>query len=409
MVTDTLTDTHARELAERAARVLAPNYGQRIGLDIAFVEGKGPWLFTAEGTKYLDFLGGIAVCPLGHAHPRVTQAIHDQSEKLVHTSNLFLTEPQIRLAEMLVEHSFADQAFFCNSGAEANEAALKLAKKIAQDRGEKERYEVVSLVDSFHGRTIATLSATGQAKLQEGFRPLLPGFNYVPANNVQAATDMIHDRTCAVIVEPIQGEAGIKPVADEYLRMLREVCTERGALLILDEIQTGMGRTGRFFAYEHAQIEPDIVTLAKGLGNGLPIGAILARRETMAHFQPGTHGSTFGGNPVTCAAAIATLETIHEEGFLERVQELGDYFQQRLKSVKKDHPKRVKEIRGRGLMIGIEIEDAAAVHRALLERHVITNCIRGTTLRLLPPLIITRAEIDLFVSVLLAILEELPS
>lgn len=395
------------ELAAQAEQVLAPNYGKRIGVDIAFVKGKGPWLFTPEGDKYLDFLGGIAVCILGHCHPKVTQAIQDQASRLVHISNLFLIEPQIRLAKLLVEHTFAEQVFFCNSGAEANEAALKLAKKIAQDRGENQRYEVVSLQDSFHGRTIATLSATGQSKLHEGFKPLLPGFNYIPANDVQAAQEMIGDRTCAVIVEPIQGEAGVRPVADEYLRMLRELCTERGAMLILDEVQTGVGRTGKFFAHEHACIEPDIATLAKGLGNGVPIGAILAKREIMQHLTPGSHGTTFGGNPLASAAACATIQTLFEENLLDRVLDLSEALFKGLKELKKKYPRKIKEIRGRGLMVGIEFEDAAPIHQALLARRVITNCVRGKTLRLLPSYIITKSEIALFLAELGSVLEEI--
>jgi predicted acetylornithine/succinylornithine family transaminase len=386
------------ELAALAEKVLAPNYGKRIGADIAFTSGRGPWLFTPEGEKYLDFLAGIAVCCLGYAHPRVTKAIQDQAGRLLHTSNLFLMEPQIRLAQLLVDHSFGDQAFFCNSGAEANEAALKLAKKIAQDRGENHRYEVVSLQESFHGRTIATLSATGQTKLHEGFRPLLPGFNYLPINDIQAPQDLITEKTCAVIIEPIQGEAGVRPVADEYLRLLRDLCTERGAMLILDEVQTGMGRTGRFFAYEHSGIEPDIVTMAKGLGNGVPIGAMLAKREVMQHLTAGSHGSTFGGNALVCAAAAATLETLFDEHLLDAVNDLSDALFAGLRRIKKHHPRRVKEIRGRGLMVGVELDNAAPVHLALLQRRVITNCIRGKTLRLLPPFIITHAEIDLFLT-----------
>ncbi len=407
MVSSEEMELHTAELATLAQEVLAPNYGKRIGVDIAFVKGKGPWLFTPEGEKYLDFLGGIAVCCLGHCHRKVTQAIQKQAETLVHTSNLFLIEPQIRLAKILVDHSFAEQVFFCNSGAEANEAALKLAKKIAQDRGENQRYEVVSLQDSFHGRTIATLSATGQSKLHEGFKPLLPGFNYLPANDLQAAQEMIGDRTCAVIVEPIQGEAGVRPVADEYLRMLRELCTERGAVLILDEVQTGMGRTGKFFGHEYACIEPDIATLAKGLGNGVPIGAMLAKHEIMQHLTPGSHGSTFGGNPLASAAACATLATLFEENLLERVVELSEALFRGLKELKKKYPRKIKDIRGRGLMVGVEFEDATPIHQALLARRIVTNCVRGKTIRLLPPYIITKSEIALFLSELGSVIEEL--
>jgi acetylornithine/N-succinyldiaminopimelate aminotransferase len=388
------TEMKTTEMAENAEAFLAPNYGSR---KLAFVRGKGPWLYTPEDEKYLDLLSGIAVCCLGHSHPRVTEAIREQAGKLVHVSNFFLIEPQVRLAKLLAENSFADQVFFCNSGAETNEAALKLAKKVAQDRGETQRYEVVSLQDSFHGRTIATLSATGQHKLHEGFKPLLPGFAHVPANDVESVSEMVTETTCAVIVEPIQGECGIKPVTDEFLRLLREICTERGALLIVDEIQTGMGRTGKLFAHEYADVEPDIVTMAKGLGNGFPIGAMLAKNEVMEHLTPGSHGSTFGGNPIACAAGLATLETLLEENYLDRVNDLSDYLFTQIRGLKKRFPKKILEIRGRGLMVGIEMDDAASVHQELLERKIVTNCIQGKILRLLPPYVISDAEIDLFV------------
>ena len=391
------------DLSQRAEEFLAPNYGSR---NLVFEGGEGPWLYTPEGEKYLDFLGGIAVCCLGHCHPRVTEAIKHQAGTLLHTSNFFITEPQTQLAKLLVENSFAEKVFFCNSGGEANEAALKLAKKVAQDKGEADRYEVISLQDSFHGRTIATLSATGQPKLHEGFKPLLPGFTYIPMNDVQAVTEAVTERTCAVIVEPIQGEAGVVPVAEEYLRLLRDLCTEHGALLIVDEIQCGMGRTGRLFAYEHSGIEPDIVTLAKGLANGLPIGAVLAKSEIMEHLSPGSHGSTFGGNPVACAAAHATLSTLLDENFISRVEMLSNHLFGELKVLKADFPKKILEIRGRGLMIGIDIEGAKTVYEKLLERKVIANCIREKTIRLLPPYVIEKSEIDLFISELREILDE---
>jgi len=404
MATTTLEKTS--ELSALAGEVLAPNYGARIGREIAFVRGEGPWLYTPEGERYLDFLAGVAVCCLGHCHPRVTHALQEQVERLLHASNYFLIEPQIQLAKILVEHTFADQVFFCNSGAEANEAALKLAKKVACDRGESKRYEVVSLQDSFHGRTIATLSATGQTRIHEGFKPLLPGISYIPANDVQAAGERIDESTCAVIVEPIQGESGVRPITSEFLRLLRDLCTERGALLVVDEIQTGMGRTGTFFAHEEAGIEPDIVTLAKGLGNGFPIGAMLAKREIMSHLSAGSHGSTFGGNPPACTAALAVLETLFEEDYLEKIRGLSSYLFSQLKGLKKRFPKRIVEIRGRGLMVGVEFDDAVPVFEGLLDRKIVTNCIRGKTLRLLPPYVIARAEIDLLVRAISEILEE---
>lgn len=389
-------------IAAEAEEYLAPNYGKR---RLCFTEGSGAWLMTPEGDRYLDLLGGIAVCCLGHCHPRVVEALREQATKLFHVSNLFLIEPQVRLARLLVEHTFAEQVFFCNSGAEANEAALKLAKKAAHDRGEASRYEVVSLIDSFHGRTIATLSSTGQSKLHEGFKPLIPGFSYVTAHDIQEVHDRVTTKTCAVVVEPIQGEGGVRPLSEEYLRSLREICDERGALLIFDEIQSGMGRTGKFFAHEWSGISPDIATLAKGLGNGFPIGAMLASKKVMAHLTPGSHGSTFGGNPLACAAAIATLETLFEEDCLDRVQTLSDLFFNSLKELRKRHPKRIKDVRGKGLMIGVEFDDASSVHQALMERKIITNCIRGKILRLLPPYVVTEEDVQRFIQELSVILE----
>jgi predicted acetylornithine/succinylornithine family transaminase len=335
----------------------------------------------------------------------VVHAVQDQAAKLFHVSNLFLIEPQIRLAKILVENTFAEQVFFCNSGAEANEAALKLAKKTAQDRGESTRFEVVSLLDSFHGRTIATLSSTGQNKLHEGFKPLIPGFSYVTAHDIGEVTERVNERTCAVIVEPIQGEAGVRPLSEEYLRLLREICDEKGVLLIFDEIQSGMGRTGKFFAHEWSGVTPDIVTLAKGLGNGFPIGAVLATKEIMSHFTPGSHGSTFGGNPLACAAAAATLEVLFEEKYLDRVLELSELLFSGLKELKKKFPKRIKEIRGLGLMVGVEFDDATPVHTELMNRKIITNCVRGKTIRLLPPYVITEEEVGIFIRELGLILE----
>jgi len=390
------------QLIADAEKYLAPNYGKR---NLCFTEGQGAWLVTPEGDRYLDFLGGIAVCCLGHCHPKVVKALQEQAKRLFHVSNLFLIEPQIRLAKILVENTFADQAFFCNSGAEANEAALKLAKKVAQDAGESTRFEVVSLIDSFHGRTIATLSSTGQSKLHEGFKPLIPGFSYVTAHDVQEVSERVNEKTCAVIVEPIQGEAGVRPLSVEYLRLIREICDEKGVLLIFDEIQSGMGRTGKFFAHEWSGVQPDIATLAKGLGNGFPIGAVLATKSVMKHFTPGSHGSTFGGNPLACAAATATLEALFGENYLERISSLSEILFDRLKELKKKFPKRVKEVRGMGLMIGIEFDDATDIHLELLNRKIIVNCVRGKTIRILPPYVIAEKEIDRFVDTLSSILD----
>ncbi len=389
-------------LRAEALDYLTPNYGER---NLCFVEGEGSWLFTPEGEKYLDMLGGIAVCCLGHCHPEVVQALQEQAKKLFHVSNLFLMEPQIQLAKILVEKTFADQVFFCNSGAEANEAALKLAKKVAQDRGETTRFEVISLIDSFHGRTIATLSSTGQNKLHEGFKPLIPGFSYVAAHDVQEVSERVNEKTCAVIIEPIQGEAGVRPLSAEYLRLIREICDERGVLLIFDEIQSGMGRTGKFFAHEWSGVTPDIVTIAKGLGNGFPIGAVLSSKAIMKHLTPGSHGSTFGGNPLACASALATLQVLFEENYMERVSHLSSFLFEKIKELKKKYPRRIKDIRGMGLMIGIEFDDATEIHKALMNRKIITNCVRGKTIRLLPPYVVTEDEISILIDAIASILD----
>jgi len=333
----------------RSDKVIMKTYGR---YPIVPVRGEGCRLWDADGKEYLDFLAGVAVNNLGHCHPRVVKAIQEQAATLIHCSNYYQIPQQIELAELLCSHSFADRAFFCNSGAEANEAAIKLARKYSLDTFGPQRYEIITAADSFHGRTMATVSATGQEKVQRFFDPLLHGFTHVPFNDVAAMEAAITENTCAIMLEPIQGEGGVNIPDKAYLEQVRDLCDRRRLLLILDEVQTGIGRTGRLFAHEHFGITPDIMTLAKALAGGAPIGAMLAREEIAASFVPGTHGSTFGGNPLIAAAALATLRTILEEGILNRTEEIGEYLLGELETLGRKYSF-VQNVRGIGLMIGM--------------------------------------------------------
>ena len=370
---------------------------------VVFERGEGVRLWDCDGREYLDFLAGIAVCSLGHAHPRVVEAIRRQAGRLMHVSNLYQIEPQILAAQAMCERSFADKIFFCNSGAEANEAVIKLARKYGHERLGG-RYEIVTMLNSFHGRTLATITATGQTKFQAGFEPLPSGFRYAPYDDVKALADAVTDRTCAILVEPIQGEGGIRIPAPTYLQEVRALCDARGILLMLDEVQTGIGRTGTLFAYEQAGIRPDVMTLAKALGNGFPVGAMLATEEVARVFEPGTHASTFGGNPLAMAAVLSVLEAIDEEGLLENCLEMGAYFLQRLNALKRKHSL-IRDIRGRGLLIGCELdcEGAPYVSRCMQEGLLI-NCTNANVLRFAPPLVVTAGDIDRAVDILDAVL-----
>jgi predicted acetylornithine/succinylornithine family transaminase len=367
---------------------------------IVLVRGSGARVWDSNGKEYLDFVAGIAVCSLGHSHPKVVEAIKKQVETLTHVSNLYHIEPQILYARQLMENSFAHKAFFCNSGAEANEAAIKLARKYAYENTGEGKYELITMEDSFHGRTMATVTATGQTKFQVGFAPLLEGFKYVPFDNISALRDAITDKTCGVMLEPIQGEGGIKIPDDKYLTEVRKICDEKGILMILDEIQVGMGRTGTLFAYEHYKVKPDIVTLAKAVGNGFPIGVMMATDRVASAFQPGSHASTFGGNPLAMAAALATLETIMKDGILENVGKVGSYFIKRLHELK-NRSSIVKEIRGRGLIIGMEISiEGSQIVNACMDRGLLINCTGGNVLRFVPPLTITEKDVNAAVAIL---------
>ena len=370
---------------------LMSNYGR---LDVTFSHGRGAWLWDTAGRRYLDALCGIAVCGLGHAHPDVTAAIAGQATRLVHTSNLYRIEAQERLAERLTQLSGLERVFFCNSGAEANEAALKIARKLGRERG-IDVPTVIVTDGSFHGRTLATLSATGNAKVQHGFEPLVSGFTRVPYDDVDAVGHaMSAQNVVAVLVEPVEGEGGIVVPQQSYLRALRSLCDERGVLLILDEVQTGMGRTGRWFAHQHHGIVPDVMTLAKGLGNGVPIGACLARGAAADILGPGTHGSTFGGNPLVASAALAVLEVIERDGLLARASALGarmvDGFRTRLAA-----NRAVVDLRGCGLMLGLELDRPCAdLVKHALATGLLINVTADRVVRLLPPLILSDDEAD---------------
>ncbi len=368
---------------------------------LVLVKGKGTRVWDSEGREYLDFVAGIAVNGLGHCHPKVVAAIQRQVTRLIHISNLYYIEPQVRLAKLLAENSFGDKSFFCNSGAEANEAALKLSRKY----GKGERYEIISMEGSFHGRTLATLTATGQKKYRKGYAPLVPGFKIIPFNDLEKVKKTISNRTVAIMLEPIQGEGGINVAKDKYLKGIRRLCDENDLLLILDEIQCGMGRTGRLFCYEHYGIEPDIMTLAKSLGGGFPIGAMITKDRIASYFSFGDHASTFGGNPLACSAACAAIKAILEERLIENAVRVGDYFIERLKGLQKRYSF-IKGVRGKGLMIGVELEFAGEdIVTKCQEKGILINCTVDRVLRFLPPLIVTKEEVDRVITVLDGVFE----
>ena len=384
-------------IIEQTDGIVAGTYSR---LPVVFERGRGTMLWDTAGRRYIDFLAGIAVCGLGHAHPALQEALATQAGRLVHVCNLYYTIPQAELAAWLVGHSFADRVFFCNSGAEANEAAIKLARKVAHDRGESGRFRIIAMEQSFHGRTMGSLSATGQDKIKEGFYPVLEGFDFVPYDDVDALRRAVDDTVCAVMVEPIQGEGGVICPSAGYLEAVRQICDETGALLIFDEIQTGMGRTGKLFAYEHSGIAPDIMTLAKALGNGLPIGAMLTHHAAAQAFGAGAHGTTFGGTPLITAGALAVVRTLEADGLVARAAETGDHFKAQLEALKTRHAV-IEEVRGQGLLLGLKLaREGAPVVAQCLERGFVINCIQGDVLRFAPPLIISVQEIDALIDCL---------
>jgi predicted acetylornithine/succinylornithine family transaminase len=392
---------NSREITELNHKYVIDTYGK--GRALALVSGKGSRVEDADGKSYLDFLSGLAVNGLGHSHPSVVEAIKAQAEKLIHVSNLYYIEPQVKLAQLVVENSFASKCFFCNSGAEANEAAIKLARKRGNTQGGGSG--IITLKDSFHGRTLATITATGQEKFQKNFQPLPEGFKYAVLNDIDSVRDAVDESTCAIMVELIQAEGGVNVATDDFMKGLRSLCDELNLLLILDEVQTGMGRTGTLFSYEQFGIEPDVITLAKSLGGGVPIGAMLAGPKAADVLQPGDHASTFGGNPLASAVALATVGVMLGDGFLDNVRELSGYLFKRLGDIKEEHGF-IKEVRGMGMLVGIEFDSPVG---ELVGECAANGLIVGTAgpnvLRLLPPLIATREEIDEALEIIESVLE----
>lgn len=374
---------------------------------IAMARGKGCWVWDTEGKKYLDFVTGIAVNNLGHCHPDVVRAIREQSKRLVQVCNLFHIEKQVEFAKLLVESSFADKVFFCNSGAEANEGAIKLARKWGSGNGG--RYKIVHARDAFHGRTMGALSATSK-KYQSGFKPMVSGFKSVPYNSIERLGKALEDvNVCAVILEPIQGENGVIIPDAKYLKLTRKLCTKKKVLLILDEIQVGIGRTGRLFSYEHAGIKPDIMTLAKALGGGIPCGAFLATDRIAKYFTPGVHGTTLGGNPLAMSAGIAVLRTITRDGLLDNTQEMGEYFLKGLGALKNGYGGLIRDVRGRGLILGVEFKNkdiAKEVVDKASDKGLLTILTEQKVMRILPPLIVKQKEIDRALGIIRESLEE---
>jgi acetylornithine aminotransferase len=381
----------SQEWINRADKHVMKTYGR---YPIVAERGEGCRLWDVDGKSYLDFLAGVAVNNLGHCHPKVVAALREQAGRLLHCSNFYHIPQQVELAEWLCEHSFAERVFFCNSGAEANEAAMKLARKHSNEKHGADRFEVITALASFHGRTIGAISATGQEKVKAGFTPMLEGFKHVPFGDVEAMRQAITPQSCAIMLEPLQGEGGVNVAPSGYLKAVRELCDEFDLLLIFDEVQVGCGRTGTLWAYEQDEVLPDVMTLAKALAGGPPIGALLTTEELAKSLGPGTHGSTFGGNPLVCAAALAAMQALNEKTLLDNCRSMGAYLMAKLEQLKGKYSF-IKEIRGRGLIIGaeLEIEGGPLVIKAM-ESGLLMNCTVGNVLRFVPPLIVNRAEID---------------
>ena len=383
------------EIKAMATKYIINTYGDR---KLALVRGEGPYVWDADGAKYLDFLGGLAVNGLGHCHPNVVAALREQAGKLLHVSNLYYIEPQAKLAQLLIDNCDMDQCFFCNSGAEANESAIKLARKYAKDQGRTDAHEIITMENSFHGRTMATITATAQTRYHAGFEPMVPGFKYVPFDDLPAVEAVIDEKTCAILVEPIQSEGGVNVPSDGYLEGLREICDKHNLLLIFDEVQTAMGRLGTLFGYQSYEVVPDVITMAKSLGGGVPIGAMLAKKHIAESFVPGTHAATFGGNPLVTAAAYATLRTVIDENLGENAVKIGAYLTEKLMNLKEKYP--IKEVRGRGLLLGLVMAvDANALAAQCIENGLITICTNNYVLRFLPPINIEAKHVDEAVSI----------
>ncbi|CAN5402113.1 acetylornithine transaminase [soil metagenome] len=382
----------------QAAHYIFNTYGR---YPITLVKGKGVKVQDSKGKEYLDFLTGIGCTPLGHCHPAVSRAIIEQTETILHTSNLYYSPPSIKLAKWLVDNGGLDKVFFCNSGTEAIEMAIKLARKYHWVANKPQKNTIITASHSFHGRTLGALAATAKAKIHEGFAPLPAGFDYQPWNDIEAFCKAINANTAAVILEPIQGEGGIHVANKEFLLAVRQACDKVGALLIFDEIQCGIGRTGELFAYQYFGVQPDVITLAKAIANGLPLGAVCATTDVAKALVPGDHGSTFGGNPVTCSAALATLTTIKDQDYLTQVKKMGNYLLTGLQNLQQQYPQHIKEVRGAGLMLGVELlTDPQQVLQFCQDNGLLVNITADNVLRMLPPYIITETNVDFALNVL---------
>lgn len=391
-----------RTVIDKGQQYIMNTYGRT---PVALVNGHGSRVWDADGKQYLDFMSGIAVCALGHAHPELTAVLREQGEKLWHCSNIFWNVPQVELAEKLCQATGMDKAFFANSGAEANEGAIKLARKYFRRQG-VDRYRIIAFRNSFHGRTTGALALTGQTKYQQGFEPLMPGVDFADFNNLASVEALINDETCAVIAEPVQGEGGVNAADPSFMQGLRELCTEKEVLLILDEVQCGLGRTGTMMGYQQYNIKPDIVTLAKALGGGFPIGALLASSEVAGGFVPGDHASTFGGNPLACAVGLKMMEIISDPSFLKQVEDTGEYLRKKLEGIV-ERDKRAVTVKGLGLLLGIEFSvEVKELVETCLKNGLLLIAAGPRVLRFLPPLNITRAEVDEAVGILEQSLQE---
>ncbi|WP_418791481.1 acetylornithine transaminase [Phosphitispora sp. TUW77] len=388
---------NTEEIIKNGQQYVMNTYGR---LPMALVRGEGVYVWDADGNKYLDFVAGLAVNSLGHCHPAVVEAIREQAGTLMHVSNIYWIEPQVRLAESLVKNSALDKVFFCNSGAEANEGAIKLARKYARKYLGNDKYEIITMEKSFHGRTLAAITATAQPKYQKDLDPLPGGFKYVPFNDIAALQEAVSLHTCAIMMEPVQGEGGVNVADYEYMQKVKQLCDERGLLLIFDEVQCGLARTGKLFAYEHYGIEPDIMTLAKAIAGGFPMGALLAKDKVADCFQPGDHASTFGGNPLAAAAAYAAVSLLADKEFLASTVEKASYFQAKLNDLKKKYSF-VTDVRGKGLILGLGITaDGIKIVESCRAKGLLINCVGSNVLRFLPPLIISFEDIDNAVKIL---------
>ena len=375
---------------------------------ILFVRGEGAYLWDSAGQRYLDFLAGIAVVQVGHCHPHIANAISAQAHTLMHISNLFHNPLQAKLAQKLCELTGMEKVFFCNSGCEANECALKIARKWGKAKRGEDCFEIITFHGSFHGRTMATVTATAQPKYQAAFQPLIPGFHYTSPNNLEALRSLVTRRTCAILLEPIQGEGGIRPMHPEFLQQVRALCDASETLLILDEIQCGTGRTGNFLGSQSMGVQGDVVTLAKGIADGFPMGACLARGEAASTLVPGDHGSTFAGQPLACSAALATLEVLQQENLMQNAREVGSWFLTALQALQTEFPHRIAEVRGMGLMVGVELKnpEAKSLLQGFLRNFIVVNATSDAVLRFVPPLIVTREECARVVNTLQTLLQE---